>query len=386
MAFVDLTRGMRGHPVRPPQSGMTRRRSFWLRIHIDPWLLLLLVILMGAGLLVLYSASGQRLPVVMAQATRFGIALVAMIVLAQFSPTTFVRWSPVLYGITVLMLVAVEIMGDMGMGAQRWLEIPGVIRFQPSELMKLAMPMMLAAYLSRRELPPRWRDLVVCAALMAVPVVLIAKQPDLGTSLLVICAAVFVVLLAGLSWRFVGLLAVIAAAALPVLWLNMHNYQRQRVLTFLNPESDPLGSGWNIIQSTTAIGSGGLLGKGWLQGTQSQLEFLPERHTDFIVAVLGEEFGLLGMVVVLVLYLLIVSRGLWLANTAQDTFGRLLAGSIVLTFFIYVFVNVGMVSGILPVVGVPLPLVSYGGTSSVTLMAGFGILMSIQAHRRLLPR
>lgn len=386
MAFMDLTRVVRGYPVRPPQSGMMRRRSIWSRIHLDPWLLLLLLVLMSAGLLVLYSASGQRIEAVLAQGSRFGIALVGMVFLAQWLPSTLMRWAPLLYGAALMMLVAVEAMGDMGMGAQRWLVIPGVVRFQPSELMKLAMPMMLATYLSRRELPPSWRDLAVCAAIMVVPVVLIAKQPDLGTSLLVICAAVFVVLLAGLSWRFIAFLIVVAAAAMPILWLNMHNYQRQRVLTFLNPESDPLGAGWNIIQSTTAIGSGGVFGKGWLQGTQSQLEFLPERHTDFIVAVLGEEFGLLGVLVFLSLYLLIVCRGLWLANTAQDTFGRLVAGSITLTFFIYVFVNVGMVSGILPVVGVPLPLVSYGGTSSVTLLAGFGILMSIQGHRRLLAR
>ncbi|GGX90679.1 rod shape-determining protein RodA [Litchfieldella qijiaojingensis] len=386
MALVVLTRAVRGHPVRPPESGMVRRRGLWTRIHLDPWLLLMLLTLMAAGLAVLYSASGQRLDVVIAQATRFGIALAALVVLAQFSPATLYRWAPVVYGAALLMLVAVEVMGDMGMGAQRWLVIPGIIRFQPSELMKLAMPMMLAASLSQRELPPRWRDLLVCAAIMAVPVLLIARQPDLGTSLLVLCAAAFVVLLAGLSWRLIAFLGALAASALPLLWLNMHDYQRQRVLTFLNPESDPLGSGWNIIQSTTAIGSGGVFGKGWLQGTQSQLEFLPERHTDFIVAVLGEEFGLVGILLFLTLYLLIVCRGLWLANAAQDTFGRLLAGSIVLTFFIYVFVNIGMVSGILPVVGVPLPLVSYGGTSSVTLLAGFGILMSIQAHRRLLPR
>ncbi|APX92819.1 rod shape-determining protein RodA [Halomonas sp. 1513] len=382
----DITRGLRGHPVRPPESGMSRRKSVWTKLRIDPWILLLLLVLMSAGLMVLYSASGQRLDTVIAQATRFGLGLVVLMVLARLSPTTLLRWAPLLYGAALAMLIAVEVMGDMGMGAQRWLVIPGVVRFQPSELMKLAMPMMLAAYLCRRELPPTWLDLLVCGLIMVVPVMLIARQPDLGTSLLVICAAVFVILLAGLSWRFIAFLVALAGAALPLLWINMHNYQRQRVLTFLNPESDPLGAGWNIIQSTTAIGSGGLVGKGWLQGTQSQLEFLPERHTDFIVAVLGEEFGLIGMLVVLTLYLLIIIRGLWLANAAQDCFGRLLAGSIVLTFFIYVFVNVGMVSGILPVVGVPLPLVSYGGTSSVTLLAGFGILMSIHAHRRLLPR
>ncbi|WP_224750349.1 rod shape-determining protein RodA [Halomonas sp. ML-15] len=386
MMLGDITRGLRGYPVRPPESGMSRRKSIWTKLRIDPWIMLLLLVLMSAGLLVLYSASGQRIETVIAQATRFGLGLVVLMVLARLSPATLLRWAPLLYGAALAMLVAVEVLGDMGMGAQRWLVIPGVVRFQPSELMKLAMPMMLAAYLSRRELPPKWTDLVVCGLLMAVPVMLIARQPDLGTSLLVICAAVFVILLAGLSWRFIAFLIVLAGAALPVLWINMHNYQRQRVLTFLNPESDPLGAGWNIIQSTTAIGSGGLLGKGWLQGTQSQLEFLPERHTDFIVAVLGEEFGLVGMLLVLTLYLLVIIRGLWLANAAQDCFGRLLAGSIILTFFIYIFVNVGMVSGILPVVGVPLPLVSYGGTSSVTLLAGFGILMSIHAHRRLLPR
>ncbi|MBB3332205.1 rod shape determining protein RodA [Halomonas campaniensis] len=386
MAMIDLSRVLRAHPVRPPASGIARRRSLWERLHLDPWLLAMLLVLMVAGLAVLYSASGQRPAAVTAQALRFGVALVVMFLIAQLSPTTLLRWALPVYLAGVLMLVAVELVGDMGMGAQRWLVIPGVIRFQPSELMKLAMPLMVAAYLSRRELPPRLRDLAVCALIIGVPVALIARQPDLGTSLLVGSAAVFVVLLAGLSWRFILGLGVLAAAALPLLWMNLHNYQRQRVLTFLDPNSDPLGSGWNIIQSTTAIGSGGVFGKGWLQGTQSQLEFLPERHTDFIVAVLGEEFGLVGMLAVLLLYLLIITRGLWLAAGAQDTFGRLVAGSIILTFFIYVFVNVGMVSGILPVVGVPLPLVSYGGTSSVTLMAGFGILMAIHAHRRLLPR
>jgi rod shape determining protein RodA len=386
MALNHLARGFRSYPIRPPQSGMARRRSLWERTHLDPWLLLMLLVLMVAGLAVLYSASGQRTEMVIAQGSRFLVAMVVMLVLAQLTPTTLLRWAPIVYGGGLLMLVAVELVGDVGMGAKRWLTIPGVVRFQPSELMKLAMPLMVAAWLSRRQLPPRWRDLAVCAVLIGLPVLLIARQPDLGTSLLVACAAVFVVLLAGLSWRFIVLLGGLAAAALPLLWMTLHQYQRQRVLTFLNPESDPLGAGWNIIQSTTAIGSGGLWGKGWLQGTQSQLEFLPERHTDFIVAVLGEEFGLVGMLLVLVLYLLIVSRGLWLAAGAHDTFGRLLGGSIILTFFIYVFVNVGMVSGILPVVGVPLPLVSYGGTSSVTLLAGFGILMSIHGHRRLLPR
>lgn len=381
-----LSRSFRRYPVRPPSSGIARRKSIWKRIHLDPWLIGMLLVLMVAGLFVLYSASGQRIETVIAQAVRFGIALTGMVIIAQFSPSTFLRWAPVAYGVGLAMLLAVELVGDVGMGAKRWLVIPGVIRFQPSEMMKLAVPLMVAAYLNRCQLPPRLRDIAVCAIIIGVPVVLTAIQPDLGTSLLVASAAIIVVLLAGLSWRLIGAIGALMAAGLPLLWMNMHNYQRQRVLTFLDPESDPLGSGWNIIQSTTAIGSGGLWGKGWLDGTQSQLEFLPERHTDFIIAVLGEEFGLVGMLLLLALYVMIVGRGLWLATASQDTFGRLVAGSIILTFFIYVFVNVGMVSGILPVVGVPLPLVSFGGTSSVTLLAGFGILMSIHAHRRLLPR
>lgn len=386
MPWQQLTRSLRGYPVRPPDSGIARRKSVWEKIHIDPVLVGLLLVLMISGLVVLYSASGQRIDVVYAQSIRFMAALVGMLVIAQFSPTTFFRWAPAAYLVGVMMLLAVEFFGDMGMGAQRWLVIPGVIRFQPSEMMKLAVPLMVATYLNRCELPPRLRDIVACAIIIGIPVILIATQPDLGTSLLVASAAVIVVLLAGLSWRLIAFAAALLASALPFLWMSLHDYQRQRVLTFLNPNFDPLGSGWNIIQSTTAIGSGGIWGKGWLQGTQSQLEFLPEPHTDFIIAVLGEEFGLVGMLLILTLYFLIVSRGLWLAGASQDTFGRLVAGSIILTFFIYVFVNVGMVSGLLPVVGVPLPLVSYGGTSSVTLLAGFGILMSIHAHRRLLPR
>ncbi len=386
MPWTTFSRLLNRYPVRPPDSGMSRRKSLWENVHLDPWLLGLLLLLMSSGLLVLYSASGRHGDMVLGQALRFGVALAVMVVLAQFPPGTFLRWAPLAYGAGVAMLLAVELVGDIGMGAQRWLEIPGVIRFQPSEMMKLATPLMVAAYLSRTGMPPRLRHLVVSAVIIGAPVVLIAMQPDLGTSILVASAALIVVLLAGLSWRLIGVFLLMLGAALPLLWINLQNYQRQRVLTFLNPESDPLGAGWNIIQSTTAIGSGGVWGKGWFEGTQSQLEFLPERHTDFIIAVLGEEFGLVGMTALLALYVIIVCRGLWLAAGAQDTFGRLVAGSIILTFFIYVFVNVGMVSGILPVVGVPLPLISFGGTSSVTLLAGFGILMSVHAHRRLLPR
>ena len=262
MPWQLITRSLRRYPTRPPDSGIARRKSVWERIHLDPWLLGMLLVLMSAGLLVLYSASGQRLDTVIAQAIRFGVALAGMVIIAQFSPSTFLRWAPLAYGVGLAMLIAVEIAGDIGMGAKRWLEIPGVIRFQPSEMMKLAVPLMVAAYLNRCQLPPRLRDIVVCAVIIGVPVVLTAIQPDLGTSLLVASAAVIVVLLAGLSWKLIGLVAALGAAGLPVLWMNMHNYQRQRVLTFLDPDSDPLGSGWTIIQSTTAIGSGGLWGKG----------------------------------------------------------------------------------------------------------------------------
>lgn len=353
-------------------------------LHIDLWLLLSLMLTMAGGLVVLYSASGEARLYVEAQALRFVLAFVVMAVIAQIPPVTMQRWAPVMYVLVTLMLVAVAVTGYHAMGAKRWLEIPGVMRFQPSEFMKIVMPMMLASYLSRRSIPMSWPDLGVCVLIMMVPVLLIARQPDLGTALLIFAAAMFVIFLAGISWRLVFICVLVIGAALPLLWFNMHDYQRQRVLTFLNPEMDPLGSGWNIIQSKTAIGSGGLFGKGWMDGTQAQLQFLPERHTDFIVAVLAEEFGMVGMILLMIGYLMIVGRGLYMAYRAQDTFGRLLAGSLILTFFIYVFVNIGMVSGILPVVGVPLPLVSYGGTSSITLMAGFGIVMSIHTHRRLL--
>ncbi|MFC0267896.1 rod shape-determining protein RodA [Kushneria aurantia] len=358
----------------------------WQTLHLDPWMLLALLTLVGGGLVVLYSAGGESGYLVESQALRFVAAFLVMMTIAQFSPRTLMRFAWLFYSLVTLMLLAVELIGTHAMGAQRWLTIPGVITFQPSELMKLAMPLTIAAFLARRTLPPGWLDIVVCFALMALPVALIAAQPDLGTAMLVSVSGVFVVLLAGLSWRFIALCGALGMAAMPLLWFNMHDYQRQRVMTFLNPESDPLGSGWNIIQSKTAIGSGGLYGKGWMQGTQSQLEFLPERHTDFIVAVLGEEFGLVGMLVLLLCYLVIIWRGLYMAGQAHDTFGKLLGGSLILTFFVYVFVNIGMVSGVLPVVGVPLPLVSYGGTASVTLLAGFGMLMAVYTHHKSSPR
>jgi len=347
--------------------------------ELDAPLLLGLLLLMGFGLVVLYSASGGSMDTVYRQAVRLGAGLVALLVLSQVPPHILRIWTPWLYGLGLVLLLATWVFGT-GRSTSRWLDL-GVIRFQPSEIMKLAVPMMMAWYLHPRRLPPDWKSIVLSLLILAVPAFLIARQPDLGTALLVAASGVFVLFLSGLQWRVIGAMAGLAAAAAPALWLTMHDYQRQRVLTFLDPESDPLGSGWNIIQSKIAVGSGGLLGKGWLNGTQSRLEFIPERHTDFILAVLSEEFGLVGVLLLFCLYLFIAGRGLQISSLARTTYGRLLAGSLCLTFFIYVLVNAGMVSGLLPVVGVPLPLISYGGTSVVTLLAGFGILMSIYGHR-----
>ncbi len=368
--------------LRHPLSGP---RGIWSFLHIDPVLMLLLLALIAGGLVVLYSGADQNMAVVKAQGVRMGVALVVMLVFAQLDPSVFRRWAPWLFAAGLAGLAAVLLVGVGAKGAQRWLAIPGLPRFQPSELMKLVVPMMAAWYLSRHYLPPRLRHVAVALLIALMPMAMIILQPDLGTSLLVGAAGIFVVFFAGISWRLIGAFFAMVSVAAPLMWFFvMRDYQKQRVLTLLDPQSDPLGAGWNIIQSKTAIGSGGMDGKGWLQGTQSHLEFLPESHTDFIVAVLAEEFGFVGMLALLVLYLLIILRCLYIAATAQDSFSRLLAGALTMTFFIYVFVNVGMVSGLLPVVGVPLPLVSYGGTSSVTLMAAFGVLMSIQTHRRMI--
>lgn len=362
---------------------MKRRSSLLQRLHIDGLLLLLLLTLGSVGLFVLYSASGKSWDLLIKQASSFGMGLGAMFVLAQIEPRFLARWVPLGYLIGVALLVVVDVMGHNAMGATRWINIPGVIRFQPAEFMKLLMPMTIAWYLSKRSLPPGFKHSVVGLALIVVPFVLILKQPDLGTAMLVLASGAFVLFVGGLRWRWI-IMAVSAAVPVAVgMWyFVMHDYQKQRVLTFLDPESDPLGSGWNIIQSKAAIGSGGVFGKGWLLGTQSHLDFLPESHTDFIIAVLGEEFGLVGVCLLLVLYLLVIYRGLVITAQAQTLFGKLLAGSITMTFFVYVFVNIGMVSGLLPVVGVPLPFISYGGTSLVTLMSGFGVLMSIHTHRK----
>jgi len=354
-------------------------------LHLDWPLVFALLLLSMVGLMILYSASGQNEELVIRQTIRLAIAFGVMFVFAQIPPHYLEYWAPWLAGIGCTFLVGVLLFGDIGKGAQRWLDF-GLFRFQPSEMMKVAVPMIVAWYLSDHPLPPSLKDVLIASLLIVVPVALIVQQPDLGTALLIACSGLFVLFLAGISWRFIGSITFLILASLPLLWYFMHDYQRQRVLTFLNPESDPLGSGYHILQSKIAIGSGGLYGKGWLNGTQSHLEFLPERSTDFIFAVFAEEFGLLGVVLLLALFMFIVIRGLYIATQAQDSYSRLLSGSLILTFFIYVFVNIGMVSGLLPVVGLPLPLVSYGGTSMVTLMAAFGILMSVHTHRKLLSR
>jgi rod shape determining protein RodA len=361
---------------------VTRGARLLKALHLDGPLLVALAAVTAFGLLVLYSAAGGNTAMWTRQVVRLGIAVVGMVMLAQV-PARFLRMlTPLAYALGVALLMVVAALGDIGKGAQRWLDL-GVIRFQPSELMKLAVPMMCAWYLHDRALPASIRETLVVAVIIAVPALLIAEQPDLGTALLVAAAGVFVILLAGLPWRFVLAGAGLAAAAAPLAWFLMHDYQRRRVMMLINPETDPLGAGYHIIQSQIAIGSGGVFGKGWMNGSQAQLEFLPERSTDFIFAVIGEELGLLGQLLLLVLYMAVIGRALYLANQCRDTFGRLLSGSIALTFFVYAFVNTGMVTGLLPVVGVPLPLVSYGGTSMVTLLAGFGILMSLQAQRKL---
>ncbi|WP_163936934.1 rod shape-determining protein RodA [Paraferrimonas sp. SM1919] len=363
---------------------MNNKTSFWTKIHIDLPLFLGLVALLSFSLAVVYSAGGEA--VANRQVVRIGLAFLVMFIFAQINPEILKRWALPIYIVGIILLVLVHFFGDINKGAQRWLNL-GFMEFQPSELIKLAFPITMAWYISKFPLPPSSTQILGGILLLLVPTLLIASQPDLGTSILVAASGIFVLFLSGMSWIIVGGAITAVLAFVPILWyFLMHPYQKQRVLTFLNPESDPLGSGYHIIQSKIAIGSGGYLGKGWLQGSQSQLEFLPERHTDFIFAVIGEEFGLAGSIVLLSIYLFIIARGLFLASKAQTNFARLLAGSITLTFFVYLFVNIGMVSGLLPVVGVPLPMVSYGGTSMLTLAVGFGIIMSIHTHRRFMDR
>lgn len=354
------------------------------RYGLDPFLTVLLCVTGLYGLVILYSASGQSDAMVIRQGLHFAVGLVAMAVISQVRRDVIKHLTPLVFVLAALLLLAVLFFGVGAKGAQRWLDLPGLPRFQPSELMKLALPAMVAWWLTRHRLPPKLPDLGIAAVLIVIPVLMIAKQPDLGTSIIIAGSGFFVVFLAGISWRLLGVLIGAGLASLPVLWSIMHDYQRARVLTLFDPASDPLGAGWNTIQAMTALGSGGVFGKGYAAGTQAQLKFLPESHTDFIIAVLGEELGFFGIATLLLLYVLILGRCLLLTTRAESQFGRLLSGSVTLTFFVYLFVNLGMVSGVLPVVGVPLPLISYGGTSVVSLLIGFGLIMAMQRTNRVL--
>ena len=377
MIYEEIAHGSR---TRRTLSGAAR---VLLELRIDGPLVVGLSLIALYGLVVLYSASGESLPTVLRTVARLLLGAIAMLLLARIDPNFLRRSTPWVYAAGCLLLLIVAAIGHVGMGAQRWLNL-GLFRFQPSELMKLAVPMMCAWYMHERPLPPSVAGLAAMSALILVPVALVAMQPDLGTAALIAIAGALVIVLAGLRVRvMLGLLGLAAAAAW-FGWSFMHDYQRKRVLTFLNPQTDPLGAGYHLIQSQIAIGSGGVFGKGWMNGSQAQLEFLPERSTDFIFAVVGEEFGLLGLLLLLLLYVFVVGRAIYLATQTQDTFARLLAGSLALTFFVYVFINAGMVTGLLPVVGVPLPLVSYGGSSVVTVLAGFGILMALYSRRKLI--
>lgn len=360
------------------------RNSITARLHIDMPLFCCICLCFTIGLLVIYSSKLEWF-YVKKQLINFAVAATCMIILAQIQVRNYRSWAPILYFGTLAALFLVLIIGDISKGGQRWLDL-GIVRFQPAEVMKIALPLMVARSLDQHILPPSTKLLLLPTAYILVPVALIALQPDLGTAILVASTGLFVLFFAGLSWKIIISLASVGLLSTPVLWYLLHDYQRQRILTLLNPELDPLGSGYQIIQSKIAIGSGGFLGKGWLNGTQSHLEFLPERTTDFIFAVYGEEFGLVGILFLLTIYAIIILRGLYIGMRAQDTFSRLLCGSLIMTFFVYLFVNIGMVNGILPVVGIPLPLVSYGGTSLVTIMISFGMLMSIHTHRALVRK
>ncbi|MCT8832845.1 rod shape-determining protein RodA [Glaesserella parasuis] len=350
---------------------------------LDLWLLIGLLAITGYGLLVLYSASGGSEKMFTNRVIQVCLGLGVMFVMAMFPPRFYEKVSPYLYVVCIILLILVDVSGEISKGAQRWLNL-GFIRFQPSEIAKLSVPLMVASYLGNRSLPPNLRDTSIALAIIIAPTLLVAIQPDLGTSILVCTAGLFVLFLAGLSWKLIGAGIVFLAGFIPIMWFYlMHDYQKTRVMTLIDPDKDPLGTGYHIIQSKIAIGSGGIEGKGWMEGTQSQLDFLPEPHTDFIFAVLSEEFGLIGVLVLLAIYLFIIARGLMIGAKSASAFGRILSGGTALLLFVYVFVNIGMVSGILPVVGVPLPLFSYGGTSYVTLMAAFGLMMSSYVHREL---
>ena len=363
-------------------GGYIQRAWEVLTRRIDSMLFACALSIVGVGLVTLFSAADQSIARVTSQAMSLSFAIVLMWIFANIAPQTLARAAVPLYTVAVAMLIGVALFGVVVNGSRRWLNL-GVARFQPSELMKIALPLMLAWYFQKFEGRIRWKDFVVAAILIVVPVYLIKRQPDLGTALLIAASGFYVLFLAGLSWKVITGLVAIAAAVGPMVWSHLHDYQRERILTFLDPGRDPLGAGYHSMQASIALGSGGIVGKGWLNGTQTHLDFLPERHTDFIFAVFGEEFGLIGNAVLLVLYLLLVGRAMVITANASTLFARLLSGAITLMFFTYAFVNMAMVSGLLPVVGVPLPLVSYGGTAMISLFIGLGILMSVQAHRKL---
>lgn len=365
------------------QIGSQYRSPFQV-LHLDPWLLIGILLLVGAGLLILYSASDANMAMIKRQFANIGVAATIMVILAQIPPSRLQRYAPYIFVVTIFLLVAVLLIGHIGKGAQRWLGA-GPVRFQPSEFAQVAVVLMLAWIYERVRLPLTTKILLISGIVILIPFLLIAKEPDLGTAIMTAVAGAFVILLAGLRWRWLLGFFIVLAIATPVLWhFFMHEYQKLRILTFLNPERDPLGAGYHIIQSKIAIGSGGITGNGWLQATQAKLNFLPEHTTDFIFAVCAQEFGILGCLLLIGLYMFVVCRGLYISLAAQDTFTRLIGGSLSLTFFMSFFVNIGMVTGIIPVVGIPLPLISYGGTSMVTLMASIGILMSIKTHRKLI--
>lgn len=364
-------------------DSFSHKKTLSERLHVDLPLLGGLIATLVLSLFVLYSASGQHYQMLLKQILHTGLSFGIMIIIAQINVKFFERWCLVIFLFCLVMLLGVTFFGEISKGARRWLNL-GFIRIQPSEFFKIAMPITIAAVLAKESIPPRFIRVVWAVILVAIPSALIAKQPDLGTAILVGTSGIIAIFLGGISWWYIISCALLALPLLPLLWMYvLHDYQKQRVLTFLNPESDPLGTGYNIIQSKIAIGSGGVYGKGWLHGTQSQLDFLPEHHTDFIFAVYSEEFGMMGFFLLMAIYMYIILRCIYIAKKAHSTFERILAGTLSLTFFFYIFVNIGMVSGILPVVGVPLPLISYGGTSMVTLCAGFGLLMSIRTHRKI---
>ena len=374
MAQTDFVRSL------PIGDSDKPKNTFWQLVHLDPVLLLLLVITLGFGLVVLYSASEGQSYYLKRQMVMAGAGFVGMVIVAQVPLAFMQRWVWLPYLVGLGMLVAVVFIGTEVNGAQRWLDL-GVIVFQPSEVLKLSLPLLVASYLGRRELPPRFKNVIVSLIIISLPAGLIVVQPDLGTSLLVASSGFAVLFLSGLKWRYIFAAFVILLISAPLIWLfGLHDYQRGRIITMFNPEADRLGAGWNIIQSVTAIGSGGWEGKGWLSGTQSQLDFLPESHTDFIIAVLAEEFGFRGVCILLLLYLMIICRGIWISYAAKTPFGRLSAAALVATFFVYLSVNMAMVSGVLPVVGVPLPLVSYGGNSLISLFLIFGVLMAVSTE------